>query len=144
MSQPHQPRVMVIRTADEEKAWIFKELRAGRLRQGWGLEGSQVAEDGVTIPAELWVERYTSTVRKHWDEKASARDSAKRSRIISVMLNLQEGDLVVVPKMPAPGEFAIVRVAGRPVPQSGFADTPSLPDRENFMETSIDDAGRLP
>lgn len=113
MTSTHAPRVMVIRTADEEKEWILKELKAGRLRQGWGLEGSQLAEDGSPIPAESWVERYTAAVRKHWDQKASTRDSAKRYRILSGMLNLREGDLVVVPKMPAPGEFAIVRVAGR-------------------------------
>jgi hypothetical protein len=32
----------VIRTADDEKEWIWQEIQQGRLRQGWGLSNTEL------------------------------------------------------------------------------------------------------
>jgi len=47
---------MVVRTSDEEKVYIWQEIQAGRLRQGWGIPGAQlVARNGKPIERSDWV-----------------------------------------------------------------------------------------
>ncbi len=105
-SQEYPDFFTVFRISEEEKGWIFKEITQGRLRQGWGANGfGLVSEDGTPVDKHQWEETY----RKVWGEAPSP----KRFAILRRMLELNKGDIVVVPKMPKWNEFTIARVSGR-------------------------------
>lgn len=42
-----EKRYFVFRTTDSEKDFIWSELQQGRLRQGWGIPGTQLKEKPV-------------------------------------------------------------------------------------------------
>ena len=93
----------VFRTDEEKAGWIYTELTEGRLRQGWGSPGStlQTAE-GRRVDKPHWEAAY----RAYWNEAPSPQ----RYSILTRMLDLTDGDVVVIPKMPERNEFTIARV----------------------------------
>lgn len=96
----------ILRT-DEGNEWLRDELVEGRLRQGWGAPGlSLVTEDGIPADKADWEAAYTE--RTDWGEP-----SPRRFAILRRMLELDRGDIVVMPKMPAWDRFTIARVTGR-------------------------------
>ena len=98
-------RFTIFRTAEEEVGWLHDELTRGRLRQGWGAPGLALIEnDGRRIEKTEWEAIYP----EDW-----GGPSPKRFAILSRMLDLQFGDVVVVPKMPRRDQFAMARVSGR-------------------------------
>ena len=89
---------------DENDGWLYDELIEGRLRQGWGAPGlGFLTQDGARVEKEVWEQKY----REHWDEDPSP----KRFAILSRMLDLNRGDIVVVPKMPERNQLTVARVA---------------------------------
>lgn len=92
-------RVVVFRTADSDT--IYKELKAGCLRQGWGGPGLDLQD----VDRKTWAKKYQDW---HKEEPSPRRYSALRQ-----MLAIEEGDVVVLPKQPAAGQFSIARVTGR-------------------------------
>ena len=97
-------RIVVFRTAEYEVDWLFKEVNAGRLRQGWGALGLALkTTDGEKVEKSAWTEAY----RAH----GNAEPSPRRFAILSYMLDLNDRDIVVVPKMPEWNQFTIARVS---------------------------------
>lgn len=95
----------VFRT-DENCGWLYTELTEGRLRQGWGVPGLglRTAGGGEVSKAE-WADAY----RAHTDW---GNPSRMRFAILSRMIEMHEGDIVVVPKMPQWNQFTVARVSG--------------------------------
>ena len=97
----------VFRTAtDEENAgWLYTELTEGRLRQGWGAPGLalETADDRRVEKTE-----WEAAHKEHLKEDPSL----KRFAILTRMLDMEDGGVVVVPKMPKPDQFTIARVSG--------------------------------
>lgn len=98
-------RYWALRTDRFNKALLFSELRAGRLRQGWGNHPSQ---DLRLVQAEIakggkWWARLSekqNEVLRHLKMLSSAEDGMK------------VGDLILAPNMPEDGYFVIAEVAG--------------------------------
>ncbi|MYA18652.1 MAG: restriction endonuclease [Gammaproteobacteria bacterium] len=91
---------------DEGNDWLCTELAEGRLRQGWGASGlGLVAEDGEPVDQQDWQAAYKD--RTDW-----GNPSPRRFAILRRMLELDCGDIVVVPKMPAWDQFTIARASG--------------------------------
>ena len=108
----------VFRTDESTVDWLYREVLAGRLRQGWGAPGlALITVDGERVEKSVWEEAY----RRAWPENPSPR----RFAILSYMLDLNKGDIVVVPKMPNWNQFTIARVS-----QGYEFDTQG--DREDF------------
>ena len=96
----------VFRT-DEGNDWLRKELAKGRLRQGWGAPGlGLVAADGEPVDKADWEAAHRALAG--W-----GAPSPRRFAILRRMLELDCGDIVVMPKMPAWDSFTIARVSGR-------------------------------
>ena len=89
---------------DENDGWLYQELTAGRLRQGWGAHGcTLLTADGQRVEKADFEEGY----REAYGKEASPR----RFAILTGMLDLNDGDVVVVPKMPEMDQFTIARVS---------------------------------
>ncbi|MGR3914008.1 MAG: restriction endonuclease [Gammaproteobacteria bacterium] len=107
--------IVVFRTADlddlkkrfGDSEMLFKELEAGRLRQGWGASGFSLldAQGKHKIGKKEWEKNY----QKCWGGKPSAR----RYSALTPMLEIEEGDVVVMPKQPAHDQFCVARVTGK-------------------------------
>ena len=81
------------------------ELTEGRLRQGWGAPGSALeTADGRRVEKTQWEAAY----KAHWEEDPSLR----RFAILTRMLDMEDGGVVVVPKIPKWDQFTIARVSG--------------------------------
>ena len=91
----------------EGNAWLHEELLAGRLRQGWGVHGlSLITERDKPVDKKEWEAAYRE--RTDWGDP-----SPRRFAILKRMLELNDGDIVVMPKMPAWDKFTVARVSGR-------------------------------
>ena len=96
----------VFRT-DEGNEWLRDELVAGRLRQGWGAPGlGLTSADGEWVSKSDW-----SVAHAAWRDWGAP--STLRFAILRRMLELDPGDIVVMPKMPAWNQFTIARASGR-------------------------------
>ena len=105
-SKGKQAWFTVFRTDEQSVAWLYDELKCGRLRQGWGRDGLSLrTPDGEAVEKGAWEEAYRSL--PGWGEP-----SPRRFAILQWMLEMEEGSIVVVPKMPTPHEFTIARVNG--------------------------------
>lgn len=99
----NNPRFAIFRTDSSNKAReLFEELKEGRLRQGWGKPALTTA-DGEKIEKAEFEEKY--------EEYHGEPPSSQRYAILSRMLDLEDGDVVVVPKMPEWNKFTIARVS---------------------------------
>ena len=99
-------RFTIFRTAEENVDWLYTELAEGRLRQGWGAPGLDLkTADDRRLKKTQW----EATHKAHWGEDPSP----KRFAILTRMLDMEDGDMVVVPKMPEKNQFTIARVSGR-------------------------------
>lgn len=97
---------LTIFRTDEGNEWLYEELTQGRLRQGWGAPGfSLMTPKGKPVEKTDWEATYRK--RKDWGEP-----SPRRFAILNGMLYLNDGDYVVMPKMPAWDRFAVARVSG--------------------------------
>ena len=82
-----------------------EELSAGTLRQGWGVKSLQlVEEDGTVVDENTWIER--------WPENWEDDEKSKRSRykILKPMLEMKEGDMVIIPKYPEWDTLTIAKI----------------------------------
>lgn len=103
-------KCFVIRTSDEEKEWIWKEIQKGQLRQGWGISGIQLKEVRGNVDKDKWINRYKENALRYWNYNATDQEAEKRYKILSKMLKLNKGDIIVVPKMPSYDSFIILSV----------------------------------
>ena len=97
---------LTIFRTDEGNEWLFEELLQGRLRQGWGAPGlSLITPNGEPVEKMDWEATYRK--RKGWGDP-----SPRRFSILNGMLDLNDGDYVVMPKMPTWDQFTVARVSG--------------------------------
>ena len=121
------PSAFIFWTGSEKDDWpfpdpesfIWEELKRGRLRQGWAPPGASLVESGVSVPQSVWERRYAKSAIDNWKVgptnqllDPSSRITT-RYRILSEMLRMEKGDVILVPRMPSPGEFTVVRVTDR-------------------------------
>ena len=67
--------------------FIYEELKQGRLRQGWGSSGMDVRNP---------FDEFTAA----WKKWASSSENMKRRyNMLRIMLEIKEGDLIVIPKV---------------------------------------------
>jgi hypothetical protein len=119
----------VIRTADDHKEWIWNEILQGRLRQGWGLSEMELPS-GKHTPQKMkeWCDRYRRRGQEYWKGKISQGDAEQRYWILRQMTDIQNGDRIVVPKMPTWGSFCIAIAIGEYRFDQGSRD----PDDDDF------------
>jgi hypothetical protein len=94
--------VFRISTGNEYKR---EELSAGILRQGWGVKDLQLVEkDGTIVDENTWIERWP----EYWkDDEKSKRG---RYKILKPMLDMKEGDMVIIPKYPEWDTLTIAKI----------------------------------
>lgn len=99
---------------------LKRELKKGRLRQGWGL-----ALNGLNMdlrnsyynekkmrwePNDKWVENTIELYRLVWDVKIKCSQAVGRFRIISKLLEMKSGDIIFIPKIPNDDMFTVATV----------------------------------
>jgi hypothetical protein len=94
-------RYWVMRTDRANRSALWVELAQGRLRQGWGWADDQ----------DLRVIQAVARSGGTWTE--TQRACTRNRRMLSSEPNsIQQGDLIVVPHMPAENRVSLVRVVG--------------------------------
>ena len=103
-------RIWIFRSGDSDddefrRRYLYPELEAGRLRMGWGGQGMALQDiEGRPIPKEQWEENY----RRAWGENPRPRLYSTLRRL----LEIEQGGVVVMPKMPNRREFSLACVSG--------------------------------
>lgn len=107
-----------IKEYEEEMKRLIEEFRDGRLRQGWGCAdgvfslnlqdgiGSIRDEYGKLQPTPEWVCGFM----RLYD--SSQEEAVGRFRIISILLDMEEDDIVFVPNIPSDDMFSVATVDG--------------------------------
>lgn len=104
-------RMMVVRTYDDDKEWIWKGIKNGRLQQGWGIPGTRLTIDGEMVQVNDWIVNYQRSSIIHWEVEVQKEEAEKRYWILYPMTELKQGDIIVVPKMPDWKSFSILVVS---------------------------------
>lgn len=97
---------------DYSKQKYFKEnLEKGILRQGWGIENlSLLDENGEVRNQEEWV----NTCPESWRTTDEARRYLRnKNSNLRKMLEMKEGDIILIPKFPEWNMFSLYRVTGK-------------------------------
>jgi len=91
------------RNNDEIIDFILKELRNGRLRQGWGYQDDQDLE----------------LIQQKWDKgkklSSTQKEASRHWRMVNGSIDegyIQKGDWILVPNIPENGRFSICEVTG--------------------------------
>ena len=86
------------RIEEHSREYFWSELREGRLRQGWGYD------------QRLDLRKI---YQKHWSERdVEEADAFRQWRMMGGDGGWEEGDIVLVPKVPERGLFALVKITG--------------------------------
>ena len=90
----------------------FKEnLEKGILRQGWGVENlSLLTESGEIKSQEEWVNACPESWRTSDEARRYLRNKNNNLR---KMLEMKEGDIILIPKFPEWHTFSLYRVSGK-------------------------------
>ena len=103
---------------DDIMGILIDEFRDGRLRQGWGWEydeysldlqdgvGSFRDKNGRIQPTKKWVCDFMHLYDK------SQKKAVGRFRILSKLLDMENGDIVFVPNIPSEDMFSVATVDG--------------------------------
>jgi Protein of unknown function DUF262 len=95
------PRYWALRTDQNRRAELWAEIRAGRLRQGWGWDPE--------MDLEVIAERLVAGEKlSDWQQQAWGN----RRMLTSQPDGMRVGDIIVVLHMPERGRFSLVRVIG--------------------------------
>lgn len=101
-----KPEWFTIFRTNEGDEWLYEELLQGRLRQGWGAPGyNLITPSGKPVEKVDWEESYRR--RSGWGDP-----SPMRFAILNRMLDLDDGDYIIMPKMPTWDQFTVARVRG--------------------------------
>ncbi|RMH32583.1 MAG: restriction endonuclease [Nitrospirae bacterium] len=105
------PKFFIFRVNYEDPdahQWLMDELfQRNKLRQGWGVKGLQLLEDGNPIPQETWASRYKEAFNDPDVEVL------RRYSILRRMLEIEKGDYLVIPKTVDNATFTICQAANR-------------------------------
>lgn len=109
MTNKNTRKYYVFRTDDSNKQWIFENIEKGILRQGWGISGTSLVDDnGKEIDKETWKANYKAAFNVTDD-----REAERRYCILYPLLEMNPGDIVVIPKMPDWQSFTIAQISGK-------------------------------
>lgn len=112
MTQESPGGVFIIRSSRSHQEWMWSELLAGRIHQGWGFAGAELVDAaGLPFDRHEWQQRYQEALQQR-GEAARPDDPALRWRILSQLLKIRAGDLILLPHLPENGAFTLVRAAG--------------------------------
>jgi len=103
-------RYFVIRLSHDDarkRENLLRELQEGRLRQGWGW--FPLVEGDKEIGVSVFGNRYRQAVDHDVDDKEVRR----RYRILRPLLDIQKGDLIVIPLAPTRRSFMLAEAAGK-------------------------------
>lgn len=95
------------RDAPDDQALIWEELKAGRLRQGWGYAQEQDLAQVLEREKRIGRENLTEAERGAWRHARFAGSLCGWEED-----EMREGDFVLVPNMPTNGVFSICRITG--------------------------------
>lgn len=132
------------RLGEEGRAAYFQELIDGLLHQGWGWKGlSLIGANGNVVPPEVWAKKYHGGGPDvSADKEKEAQDNHRRLRR---MLEIREGDRLIVPNLTKEGRKGLVlatamRKPGRRAGQVGecYGFSSSVPpsfngDRRHYV-----------
>lgn len=97
-------KVFVFRVNCEED-FIKTELKEGRLRQGWGWDGTNL----INAQKDKWVTKQCEKDKFDGNEKYYKT----KFNNLKIMLDIEEGDIIIIPKMPTSSQFTICKAAGK-------------------------------
>lgn len=101
----------IFRIDYEERKYFQKNLEKGILRQGWGVKDlSLLDNEGKVRSQEEWVE----SCPMEWKSTEKAKKYLFSKNInLRKMLEMKEGDIILVPKFPNWNMFSLYRVKGK-------------------------------
>lgn len=93
--------------------YIQEELKQGRLRQGWGNPDAD-----LNVPLEEWVKKQCR--RDPFDGDIAYYRTKYNN--LKIMLQIEEGDILIIPKVPTTSQFTICKASGKYLfqPSDGF------------------------
>lgn len=106
-------QIAIFRTSRDSPAvrtWITSELSQGRLRQGWGGEGTALVVDGDRVASDEWLNRYARWMSRDFGRADGDRAARVRYALLQRMVDLQEGDKLILPNHPVNGSFTVLSV----------------------------------
>jgi hypothetical protein len=81
--------------ADAGFLFVHRQLfTSRRLRQGWGIPTLD-----LRLPTKVWVENYIIAAWRYWGAKVEPGRALGRRRILECMLEMQPGDVILLPKI---------------------------------------------
>ena len=86
------------RIDESARDYFWSELQAGRLRQGWGYAPEQDLRKVMEKPSEEW--------------SPTERETVRQRHMLGKDDGWQIGDIILVPKVPERGMFALAEVTG--------------------------------
>lgn len=101
----------IFRIDYSERDYFKENLEKGILRQGWGVENlSLLNENGEIRSHEEWV----NTCPENWRDTDEARRYLRNKNTnLRKMLEMKEGDIILIPKFPEWNMFSLYRVTGK-------------------------------
>ena len=101
----------IFRIDYSDRDYFKKNLEKGILRQGWGVENlSLLTESGEIRSQEEWVNAYPESWRTTDEARRYLRNKNNNLR---KMLEMKEGDIILIPKFPEWDTFSLYRVSGK-------------------------------
>lgn len=97
------PKVFVFRVANDN-LYVQEEFKKGRLRQGWGNSSAN-----LNVTLEEWVDKQCKR-DPFWNNREYYTSKYNNLR---KMLEISEGDILIVPKLPSSSQFTICKASGR-------------------------------
>lgn len=98
---------------------VRNEIKAGRLRQGWGKEDMYLKKDEDVVSKDEWVKNFP----KEWG--GSLEYIERKYNNLKIMLDIKKDDIIIIPKYPSWNSFSVVKAL----------------DRYNFQMPGSDDFG---
>ena len=125
-------RIYVFRTDTNKRDWLWSEINKGQLRQGWGCRGSSLTENGNLRSKDDWITSFQVGAQEAWNQEFDESSAESRHRILLPMVEINKGDLIIVPKMPNNQTFVLCQAAGSYSFDDQFPDT-SRPDHGHVI-----------
>lgn len=101
----------IFRIDYSDRDYFKKNLEKGILRQGWGVENlSLLTESGKIRSQEEWVNACPESWRTTDEVRRYLRNKNNNLR---KMLEMKEGDIILIPKFPEWDTFSLYRVSGK-------------------------------
>ena len=101
----------IFRIDYSDRDYFKKNLEKGILRQGWGVENlSLLTESGEIRSQEEWVNACPESWRTTDEARRYLRNKNNNLR---KMLEMKEGDIILIPKFPEWHTFSLYRVSGK-------------------------------